>query len=94
MHWKDARKAGTTEQKLTLVLCWRESSGFSDRERGALGWAEAVTNLSEGHVPDSVYESSKSCFSDAEFSNLTLAIAAMNAWNRLGVAFRMRPSSS
>jgi len=91
MHWKDARRAGAAEQKLTLVLCWRESPGLSDRERAALAWAEAVTNLSDGHVPDSVYESSKSCFSAAEFSNLTLAIASMNAWNRLGVAFRMTP---
>jgi AhpD family alkylhydroperoxidase len=93
MHWKDARHAGATEQKLSLVLCWRESPGFSDRERAALAWAEAVTNLSEGHVPDSVYESSKSCFTDAEFSNLTLAIAAINAWNRLGIAFRMTPGA-
>jgi AhpD family alkylhydroperoxidase len=94
MHWKDARRTGATEQKLSLILCWRESPGFTDRERAALAWAEAVTNLSDGHVPDSVYETSKSCFTDAEFSNLTLAIASINAWNRLGIAFRMTPAAN
>lgn len=93
MHWKDARHAGATEQKLSWVICWRESPGFSDRERAAFAWAEAVTNLSEGHVPDAVFESCKSVFSDAEFSNLTLAIATINAWNRLGIAFRMTPGA-
>ena len=93
MHWKDARKAGATEQKLSLVLCWRESPCFSDRERAALAWTEAVTTLSDGHVSDAVFESTRRLFTDAELSNLTLAIASMNAWNRFGIAFRMTPGA-
>ena len=89
MHWKDARHAGVSEQKMSLVTCWRESPGFSDRERAALNWAEAVTDLSHGHVPDSAYENVRASFTDAEIANLAIAIAAMNLWNRLGISFRM-----
>jgi AhpD family alkylhydroperoxidase len=89
MHWKDARHEGLAEGKLALVTCWRDAPGFTDRERAALDWAEAVTDLGHGHVPDSAFERAHAAFSEAELGNLTIAIAAMNLWNRLGIAFRM-----
>lgn len=91
MHWKDARKAGATEEKLARVVCWRESPGFSDRECAALDWAEAVTDLHPAHVSDGAYGAARANFSEGELSALTLAIAAMNLWNRLGIACRMVP---
>jgi AhpD family alkylhydroperoxidase len=90
-HWKDARAAGASEEKMTRLVCWRESPGFTERERAALDWAEAVTDLPHGHVSDSAYESARSQFSEPEISNLTVAIAAMNLWNRIGIAGRMVP---
>jgi AhpD family alkylhydroperoxidase len=90
-HWKDARSAGAAEEKMARVVCWRESPGFSERERAALDWAEAVTDLAHGHVSDAAYESARAQFSEQEISHLTLAIAAMNLWNRIGVSSRMVP---
>ena len=88
MHWKDLRAMGASEQDLYMVSAWREWNGYSDRERAALAWTEAVTLLTDGFVPDEVYESVRQHFSDEELAKLTLAIASINAWNRLNVAFR------
>jgi AhpD family alkylhydroperoxidase len=88
MHSKDLRAAGETEQRLYLLDAWRESPGYSDRERAALAWAEAVTLVTEGHVPDEVFQEARTQFSDTELANLTLAVATINSWNRLNIAFR------
>lgn len=91
MHSKDARAAGETEQRLYALNAWRETPFFTDRERAALAWTEAVTLLTEGHVPDSVYDEVRQRFSDEELVNLTLAVVTINGWNRLSVAFRAVP---
>jgi AhpD family alkylhydroperoxidase len=88
MHSKDARAAGETEQRLYLLDAWREVSLYSERERGALEWTEALTHVSDGHVPDAVYASVREHFSEAELVDLALAIVAVNGWNRLSIAFR------
>jgi len=88
MHWKDLRAAGESEQKLSMLDAWREAPGFTDRERAALAWTEAVTLITEGHVPDEVYEQARAQFSEAELANLTLAVVSINGWNRLNIAFR------
>src|SRR4051794_18584704 len=88
MHWKDLRAAGESEQRLYLLDAWRESSGYSDRERTALAWAEAVTNVTDGQVPDAVYDTVREEFTDAEIANLTFAVATINSWNRLNIALR------
>jgi len=88
MHSKDARAAGETEQRLYVLPAWRESPFYSDRERAALAWTESVTLLSETHVPDDVYQFARQHFSDEELVNLTIAIVAINGWNRLEVGFR------
>jgi AhpD family alkylhydroperoxidase len=89
MHSKDARAAGETEQRLFLLDAWRETSLYSERERAALAWTEAVTLVAEGHVPDDVYAEASSHFSEQELIALTLAITSVNSWNRLNIAFRM-----
>ena len=92
MHTKDARAHGESEQRLYLVSAWRESPNFfSPRERAALAWTEAVTLVADGHVPDAVYEEAREAFSDDELVNLTLVIAAINAYNRVNVALRTLP---
>jgi AhpD family alkylhydroperoxidase len=89
MHTKDARAAGESEQRLYLLPAWREARSFySEREQAALEWTEAVTLVAEDHVPDEVYERVHPHFTDEELVKLTLAIAAINSWNRLNVAFR------
>lgn len=88
MHWKDLRAAGEPEQKLYMLDAWREWNGFSELERAVLEWTEAVTLLTEGFVPDEVYERVRRLFTDRDLANLTLAIIAINGWNRLNVAFR------
>ena len=88
MHSKDARAAGETEQRLYLLDAWREIDLYSDRERAALEWTEAVTRVSEGHVPDDVFAAARAQFSEQELVDLTMAIVAINGWNRLAVAFR------
>lgn len=93
MHSKDLRAAGETEQRLYLLDAWRESPFYSERERAALTWAEAVTMITEGHVPDEVYDEVKNQFSEAELANLTLAVVAINGWNRLSIAFRTTPGT-
>ena len=91
MHTQDARKHGETEQRLYLLNAWREAPVYSDRERAALAWTEAVTLISETHAPDDVYAEVRTHFSEAETVNLTMLIATINAWNRLAIAFRAVP---
>ncbi len=88
MHTKDARAEGESEQRLYLLSAWREALCYSERERAALEWTEAVTLVADNHVPDEVYERVRPHFTDEELVNLTLAITTINAWNRLNVAFR------
>ncbi len=91
MHSQDARAAGETEQRLYLLDAWREAPLYSERERAALAWTEAVTRVADGHVPDEVYAQARERFSEEELVNLTMAIVAINGWNRLSVAFRSEP---
>jgi AhpD family alkylhydroperoxidase len=91
MHWKDLRAAGETEQRLYGLNAWRESPYYTDRVRAALAWAEAVTLVRDGHVPDEVFEKAHRYFNDEELANLTLGIVAINGWNRLSIAFRNPP---
>lgn len=88
MHWKDLAAIGEKEQRMYGLDAWRESPYYSERERAALAWTEAVTNIRDGHVPDEVYEQAKKQFTEKELANLTLAVAAINAWNRLAIASR------
>ncbi|HET7314278.1 carboxymuconolactone decarboxylase family protein [Salinisphaera sp.] len=89
MHSKGARAAGESEQRLYTLNAWRETPFFSDRERAALAWTEAVTRVADTHVPDNVYEQAAQYFNDNELLDLSLAIAAINSWNRLAIASRM-----
>ncbi|HEY6838376.1 MAG TPA: carboxymuconolactone decarboxylase family protein [Geobacteraceae bacterium] len=91
MHSKDARARGETEQRLYGLDAWREAPYYSARERTALAWTEAVTLVADGHVADDVYEETRAQFSDQELAFLTLAIIAINGWNRLQIAFRAEP---
>jgi len=94
MHTKDARAAGETEQRLYLLNAWREAAHlYSERERAALAWTEAVTTIAEGHAPDEIYQEARARFADAELVKLTLAIVSINAWNRLNIAFRIPAGS-
>jgi AhpD family alkylhydroperoxidase len=93
MHWKDLRALGENEQRLYGLDAWEESPYYSDRERAALAWTESVTNIRETHAPDEVYERVRPFFSEKELADLTLAIAAINAWNRLSVAGRSVPGT-
>ena len=89
MHTKDARAEGESEQRLYAVAVWEETPFFTDRERAALAWTEAVTLLHETRVPDDVFELARRHFDEKELVDLTLAIVAINAWNRLAVSFRV-----
>jgi AhpD family alkylhydroperoxidase len=93
MHSKDARAAGETEQRLYLLGAWREAPMYTPRERAALEWTEAVTLLVETRVPDEVYRAVREHFTEEELVNLTLAVVAINGWNRLNVAFRTEAGS-
>jgi len=93
MHWKDLRAIGESEQRLYSLDAWEESPYYSDRERAALAWAEAVTRVSETHVPDEVYEEAKKHFTEKELADLTLAVATINVWNRLAIAGRTTPGT-
>jgi len=89
MHSKDARAAGESEQRLYMLEAWRETSVYSERERAALAWTEAVTRVTDGHVPDEVYDEVSKQFTEQELVALTLAVVAINSFNRLNVAFRI-----
>ena len=93
MHTKDARAAGETEQRLYLLPAWRETTFYSDRERAALAWAEAVTLLAAQAPPDALYDEVRQQFDDKALVDLTLAIVAINGWNRLAVSFRAEAGS-
>ena len=88
MHSKDLRAAGETEQRLFVLDAWREAPFYTDRERAALAWAEAVTRVTEGHVPDEVYDEARKQFSEAELIDLTLGVLTINNFNRINIAFR------
>lgn len=89
MHTKDARLEGETEQRLYLVAVWRETSLYSAREQAALAWTEAVTRLEGQHVADEVYDRARAQFSEEELVRLTLAVVAINGWNRFNIAFNV-----
>ena len=93
MHWKDARADGETEQRLYGLSAWEESPYYTDRERAALRWTEALTNISDGHASDAVYDSVRSHFSEKEIVDLTFCITAINAWNRIAISMRAVPGS-
>ncbi len=88
MHTKDARAKGETEQRLYLVAAWREAPVFTERERAALEWTEAITRIDQGHVPDDVYQTASKYFTEKELVDLTLAVVLINGYNRLNIAFR------
>ncbi len=93
MHWKDLRAIGESEQRLYSLDAWRECPYYSDRERAALAWTEAVTLVAESHVNDDVYEDVRRHFTNRELADLTLAIATINGWNRLSIAARTEPGT-
>lgn len=93
MHSKDARAHGETEQRLYALSAWRETPFFTGRERAALAWTEAVTFVGQTHVPDEVFNEARRHFTDEELVNLTMALVAINGWNRLSVAFRAVPGA-
>ncbi len=93
MHTKDARAHGEAEQRLYALDAWPETPFFSERERTALAWAETVTRVAETHVPDEAFEHARQHFTEKELVDLTLAIVAINGWNRLAIAFRKVPGT-
>ncbi len=93
MHTKDARERGEQEQRLYAVAAWHEAPFFTERERAALAWTEAVTLISQTHVPDEAYEAARRHFGEKELVDLTVGIVAINGWNRLAVAFRTVPGT-
>jgi AhpD family alkylhydroperoxidase len=88
MHGKDARAAGETEQRLYMLGAWRDTPLYTQRERAALEWTEAVTRIADGHVPDEAYAGARDHFSEEELVDLTIAVIATNGFNRLNIAFR------
>jgi AhpD family alkylhydroperoxidase len=93
MHSKDARAHGESEQRLYALVAWRETPFYSERERAALLWTEAVTRVAEEHVPDAVFEEARRAFTEEELVNLTMAVVAINGWNRLAISFRAVPGA-
>jgi len=93
MHSKDARTQGESEQRLYLLDAWRDTALYTDRERAALAWTEAVTRVTDGHVPDDVYAEASSHFTEQELVALTFAVIAINSFNRVNIAFRMEGGS-
>ena len=93
MHWKDLKALGDTDQRLYGLDAWRESPYYTDKVRAALAWTESVTFIAQGQAPDSVFEELKKQFNEREVGDITLAIAAINAWNRLSIAARLAPGT-
>jgi len=93
MHWKDLRAIGEDEQRLYSLDAWRECQWYTDRERAALAWTEALTLVTQGHVPDAVYEEARKQFSEKELTDLSIAITTINAWNRLSIPARTTPGT-
>jgi AhpD family alkylhydroperoxidase len=92
MHTTDARKGGETERRLATTVVWRETPFFTDRERAALEWTEALTLVSVEHVPDAVWDTVRPWFNDEELVDLTLLVIAINGWNRMAIGFRKMPA--
>jgi len=90
MHSKDLRAAGETEQRLYVLDAWREAPFYTDQERAALAWAEAVTKITNGNVPDEVYEQARQQFSEEELIDLTMAVITINGYNRINIAFGIK----
>lgn len=93
MHWKDSKAVGQPDQKLYELNAWEECPFYTDRERAALAWTEAVTQVAESRVSDEVYEKMRQHFSEKEVADLTLAVATINAWNRLAISARTEPGT-
>ncbi len=93
MHWKDLKAIGESDQRLYELNAWEESPFYTDRERAALEWTEAVTKVAENRVPDEFYERVKKQFTEKELADLTFAIATINAWNRLAISARTVPGT-
>jgi AhpD family alkylhydroperoxidase len=93
MHWKDARAGGESEQRLYMLDAWREAPFYTDRERAALAWTEAVTLISAGGVSDATYQEARQHFTEAELVNLTYALVVINGWNRLSIGFQSVPGT-
>ena len=91
MHTRDARKLGETDERMHLLNAWREAPVYSARERAALAWVEAVTLVTQGQIPDDVFEAARQEFSEKEIVDLTAAAIAINSWNRIAIAFRVPP---
>jgi len=91
MHAKDLRESGEREDRIYVLDAWRETTWFTDRERAALAWTEAVTILPNREVPDNVFEQARAQFSEQELADLTMAIIAINGWNRINIAFQNQP---
>lgn len=92
-HTKDVQAHGEREQRLYALNAWRETPFYSERERAALAWTEAVTLVVDGHVPDEVYESVRQQFTEQELVDLTVAVVAINGWNRFAISFRTVPGT-
>jgi AhpD family alkylhydroperoxidase len=88
LHTRDARAGGESEARLYLLDAWRDSPLYTDRERAALAWTEAVTLVAQTHVPDAVYDDARNYFDDEELVQLTLRVATINVWNRIAISFR------
>lgn len=93
LHTQDARAAGETEQRIYALSAWRETPFFTPRERAALAWTEAITDIQDGHASDEAYEQVRPAFDEAELTQLTLAIVYINCWNRIAIGFRTEPGS-
>ena len=93
MHSKDARAAGEKEQRLYGLVAWRETPYYTERERAALAWTEALTSIADNHVSDELYEKTRREFSEQELVDLTLAVTTINAWNRIAISFRTEPGT-
>jgi AhpD family alkylhydroperoxidase len=93
MHTKDARALGETEQRIYALSAWRETPFFTPRERAALAWTEAITDIQHGHASEEAFEEVRPAFDESELVKLTLAIAYINAWNRIAVGFRAEPGT-
>ena len=91
MHTRDARKIGETDERMHLLAAWREAPVYNARERAALAWVEAITLVTQGHVPDEAFEAVRKQFSEKEIVDLTAAAVVINSWNRLAIALRVPP---
>lgn len=94
MHWREAKESGVSDDQMHGLPAWREGSWYSDRERAALAWTEAITDIATSHAPDAVYDEARSAFSERELVDLTLAISTINSWNRFSIAFRTPPETA